>query len=77
MSKEQRAKEAMKHPNKLGAGAAKRKELPKPEKMGVVMKEFSKGKLHSGSGAIVTNPKQAQAIGYSEMGESKAKKKGK
>ena len=38
-----------------------------------VMKEFSKGDLHSGSkkGPVVTNPKQAVAIGYSE-----ARKKG-
>jgi hypothetical protein len=33
-----------------------------------VMKEFEKGELHSGSktGKLVTNPKQAVAIGYSE-----------
>ncbi len=33
-----------------------------------VMSEFSKGELHSGSkkGPVVTNPKQAVAIGYSE-----------
>jgi len=33
-----------------------------------VMEEFSKGELHSGSkkGPVVTNPKQALAIGYSE-----------
>jgi hypothetical protein len=43
-------------------------------KVGKVMKEFGKGELHSGSkkGPIVTNPKQAVAIGYSE-----ARKKGK
>ncbi len=42
-----------------------------------VMKEFKKGELHSGSkkGPTVKNPKQAEAIGYSEM--KKAKKKGK
>ena len=42
-AKEKRAQQAMKHEDKLGAGAKKRKALPKPEKMGVVMKEFSKG----------------------------------
>ncbi len=39
------------------------------------MKEFDEGKLHSGSkkGPIVKNPKQAEAIGYSEA-RKKAKK---
>lgn len=38
-----------------------------------VMKEFGKGKLHSGSkkGPLVSNPKQAVAIGYSEARKSK------
>jgi Family of unknown function (DUF6496) len=63
----------MKHPDKLGAGAKKRKSLPAKEKIGVVMKEFSRGTLHSGSGEKVTNPKQAVAIGYSEAGKSKKK----
>lgn len=74
--KESRAKSAMKHPDKLGAGAAKRKKLPKKEKIPVVMKEFSRGTLNSGSGHKVTSKKQALAIGYSEAGESKSKKKG-
>ncbi len=65
----------MKHPDVLGAGAKKRKELPNKEKIGVVMSEFKHGTLHSGSGAKVTNPKQAIAIGYSEAGKSKKKKK--
>lgn len=48
------------------------------KKVKKVMKEFSEGKLHSGSktGPKVTNPKQAVAIGYSE-GRKAAKKKGK
>lgn len=71
-SKESRKKEAMKHPDKLGAGAAKRKKLPAKEKVGVVMSEFKRGTLHSGSGERVTNPKQAIAIGLSE-----ARKRGK
>lgn len=39
-----------------------------PSKMKKVMKEFSKGVLHSGSkqGPVVKNPKQAVAIAYSE-----------
>lgn len=36
------------------------------KKFAIVMKEFGKGKLHSGSGGIVHNPKQAVAIAYSE-----------
>jgi hypothetical protein len=40
-----------------------------------VMKEYSKGELHSGSkkGPVVTSQKQAVAIGYSEA--RKARKK--
>lgn len=42
-----------------------------------VMPKFGKGQLHSGSksGKVVTNPKQAVAIMYSEEGEAKAGKK--
>jgi hypothetical protein len=41
------------------------------------VKEFEAGKLHSGSkhGPVVTSKKQAIAIGYSEAGERKGKKK--
>ena len=74
MSKEA-VKKAMHHEDKLGAGAKKRKGLPGKEKREVVMKEFQRGTLHSGSGEIVTNPKQAVAISYSESGQSRKKKK--
>lgn len=74
MSKESMAK-AMKHPNKLGAGADKRKALPNKEKIPIVMKEFARGTLNSGSGHKVTSKAQALAIGYSEAGEGKAKPK--
>lgn len=49
---------------------AKGKEKRKLKK---VMTEFSEGKLHSGSksGPVVTNPKQAVAIGYSEARKAK------
>ena len=35
------------------------------EKVGETMHEFKEGKLRSGSGAKVTNPRQAVAIGLS------------
>ncbi len=43
------------------------------------MKEYKKGKLHSGSkkGPVVKNKKQAIAIAMSEAGMAKKKKKGK
>ncbi len=45
----------------------------KKKKIKRVMKEFSEGKLHSGSkkGPIVKNPMQAVAIGYSEARRGK------
>lgn len=48
--------------------------MKEKKKVKKVMKEFAKGELHSGSkkGPVVTNPKQAVAIAYSE--ERKAKK---
>ena len=69
----ERVRTALIHPNKLGAGARKREHLNAPEKKEAVMKEYSKGTLHSGSGAIVKSPKQAMAIGYAEAGEHKKK----
>ena len=68
-----RIKKAMQHPDKLGAGAKKRKKLPAKDKVEVVMKEFKKGTLHSGSGAKVTNPKQGIAIALSEARKAGAK----
>lgn len=46
------------------------------KKVGVVMREFKKGKLHSGSkkGPKVTSRKQAIAIAMSEAGMSKKPK---
>jgi len=61
---------AMKHPNRLGA-AKKRKKLGKKDKVHTVLSEFKRGTLHSGSGGIVKNRKQAIAIGMSEAGISK------
>jgi hypothetical protein len=45
------------------------------KKVTKVMKEYGKGELHSGSkkGPVVTNRKQAIAIGISEAKEAKKK----
>ncbi len=47
----------------------------KKKKMKKVMEEFKEGKLHSGSksGPVVSNPKQAVAIAYSEAKKGKKK----
>lgn len=66
---------AMKHSNKLGAGAKKRKALSPKDKVTTVMKEWKRGTLHSGSGQIVKSYKQALAISLSEAGKSKKTKK--
>lgn len=49
----------------------------KKKKMKIVMEEFTKGDLHSGSktGKKVTNPKQAVAIAYSEAEKAVKKPK--
>jgi hypothetical protein len=57
---------AMRHENKLGAGAEKRKHLSPEHKKEAVMAEFHRGTLHSGSGHIVKSKAQAAAIAYSE-----------
>ena len=66
-------KKAMQHPDRLGAGAAKRRslKLTRPEKVHTVMKEFSKGTLHSGSGGMVKSRAQAIAIALSEARKHK------
>ena len=49
----------------------------KKRRMKEEMDKFKSGTLHSGSkkGPIVSNPKQAIAIGLSESGQSKKKRK--
>lgn len=49
-----------------------------PSKVGKVMREYSAGKLHSGSkgGPKVTSRKQAVAIAMSEAGMAKAPRSG-
>ena len=67
-------KKAMKHADLLGAGAKKRRQLKNPkDKVETVMHEFGRGTLHSGSGAKVSNRKQAIAIGLSEARKAGAK----
>lgn len=53
----------------------KKRAASKKKKMKRVMHEFKEGKLHSGSkmGELVTNPKQAVAIAYSEARRKKKK----
>jgi hypothetical protein len=48
----------------------------KPAKVKKVMKEFSKGELHSGSkkGPVVKDKAQALAIGYAEKRKAAKKK---
>lgn len=58
----ERVKKAMKHPDKTGAGAKKRKGLNKKLNAAAISKEFKRGTLHSGSGAIVTSEAQKRAI---------------
>lgn len=64
-------KKAMKHPDKLGAGAAKRKSLSPNDKVSAAVKEYERGTLNSGSGHRVKSKKQALAIGYSEARKGK------
>jgi hypothetical protein len=45
------------------------------KKVGTVMSEFKKGKLHSGgTGKVVKNPRQAVAIALSSAGVKQKKK---
>ena len=76
MKSHHHSESAMKHPDKPGAGAAKRKHIKNPKtKVATVMEEYKHGTLHSGhSKKPVTNKKQAVAIAMSESGQSKKKK---
>jgi hypothetical protein len=55
-----------------------KKSAPKKAKkarMETEMRKFKEGSLKSSSGEKVTNPAQAKAIGLSESGQSKKKRK--
>jgi Family of unknown function (DUF6496) len=69
----QKIKNAMKHPDVLGAGAKKRKKLKPKDKIHTVMAEFERGTLRSGAGPKVKNRKQAIAIALSSAREAGAK----
>jgi len=64
---------ALKHKNIFGAGARNREKynLTPKQKIEVVMKEFKRGTLHSGSGKIVHKKNQALAIALSESRKAK------
>lgn len=68
-------KEALRHPDVLGAGAKKRKHLRGQGKVHAVMSEFKRGTLHSGSGEKVTSREQAVAIAMSEAGLSRKRRR--
>lgn len=72
-----KVREAMKHPNTLGAGAKKRKKLNESDNASAVMSEWKRGTLHSGSGKIVSKSNKAQAIAILMSENRKKKHKGK
>jgi len=71
--KDEKIHEKIKKEDKKQDPKKKHKKIKHPNKIKVVMEEFKHGKLHSGSkkGPIVTNPKQAIAIGISEAKKRK------
>lgn len=81
MRKEYHSEAAMKHPDKPGASAAKRKSIKNPKsKIATVMEEYKQHTLHSGkSEKPVKSRKQAVAIALSEARRTGANipKKGK
>lgn len=65
-------REAMRHADRPGAGARKRRKLSsKKDKVHAVMAEYKRGTLRSGSGGKVRSRKQAIAIALKEAGLSK------
>lgn len=73
--KHHHSKAAMKHPDKPGAGAAKRKHIKDPKsKIATVLEEYKHGTLHSGkSEKPVKKRSQAIAIALSESRKAGAK----
>lgn len=72
MHEKREKKDEKKKPKPVKIAKAKR-----ASKIKTVMHEFGRGELRSGSkkGPVVTNPKQALAIGYSEARQLKKKRK--
>ena len=73
LDNEKSIKNAMKHPDILGAGAKKRSNLSPKDKIKTAVKEYERGTLNSGSGHRAKSKAQALAIGYSEAHKSKKK----
>ena len=67
-----RVRQAQRHADRPGAGAARRRQLrlTPEEKVRAVMGEFKRGTLRSSSGQVVTSRQQAIAIAMSEAGLS-------
>ncbi len=63
--------EALKHPDKLGAGAKLRRKLSLKDHFTAVMKEFKRKTLWSGSGHKVGSRKQALRIAFEEIGKGR------
>lgn len=66
-----KVREALRHPDKPGAGAAKRKDLSVNDHFDAIMAEFKRGTLRSGDTAHVRRRAQALAIAFSESGKKK------
>jgi len=68
-------KKALRHPDKLGAGASKRRNLSPKDKAHTIGAEFQRGTLRSGSGKKVTSEAQKRAIIVSEAYPESRKRK--
>ena len=73
MPRSKKVQKALKHPDRLGAGAKARRKagLSESETYEAVMAEFNRGTLNSGSGHRVGSRAQAKAIAASEARRNK------